>query len=297
METDGGGWTVVQHHGISNNTHWDLYDNLDTKLQANWGQTWKGYKEGFGHIQCNGEADFWVGNDYLNMLTNPKNMRGLQSARIDLVDWNMEERWGYYNVFMVQPERAQYKMIAKAYSEEAGFGIGDAWGQGIAFEGREEHKKFTRQNGMKFTTKDRDNDNFCKQTGTQSFMGKKIPIFGEHDKAAGCEKALNSDDWKNDLKELGNCATEDKGGFWYNRCSAGTTNGKIYKGGWFSLPTLPVTGAEYSDAMTWGTYKPIDYSLMMAEIRIRPKNFATMKSNRGRSFDRTMRGGVPMPEE
>merc|ERR1712235_199795 len=95
-------------------------------------------------------------------------------------------------------------------------------------------------------------------------------------KASKCDAAADHEDiyrdWETnaDFKAWGSCAGQDGAGFWYNRCSAGNLNGLI-----------------------WGTLgKGRDYSFMLGEMRIRPKNFQTRSGQ-----TQTRRGGSPMEEE
>lgn len=50
METDGGGWTVIQRRKIG---------------LISFSQSWKQYKEGFGSPQ----GDFWLGNEHIHRLS------------------------------------------------------------------------------------------------------------------------------------------------------------------------------------------------------------------------------------
>jgi hypothetical protein len=50
MDTDGGGWTVIQRRG-------------DFNQQSNFFVSWVSYKRGFGDLT----RDFWLGNEQLKM--------------------------------------------------------------------------------------------------------------------------------------------------------------------------------------------------------------------------------------
>ncbi|KAG8142393.1 hypothetical protein E2320_006315 [Naja naja] len=55
METDGGGWTVIQRRKIG---------------LISFSQNWKQYKEGFGSLQ----GDFWLGNEHIHRLSRRPSM-------------------------------------------------------------------------------------------------------------------------------------------------------------------------------------------------------------------------------
>ena len=87
------------------------------------------------------------------------------------------------------------------------------------------------------------------------------------------------------MAKWGSCAQQDGAGFWYNRCSAGNLNGKVYEGGYYKLKTISITREsgeiremlknDHDDGLIWTTLhnKGKDYSFMMGEIRVRPRNF------------------------
>ncbi|XP_063402247.1 fibrinogen-like protein 1 [Mytilus trossulus] len=92
---------------------------------------WVEYKEGFGDPQ----KEYWLGNKYLNLLTT----NGKYELRVDLTDTNNKMTYALYKTFTVSDENSQYKLTIARYSGTAG-----DW---MAYN-----------NGMKFTTKDRDHD-------------------------------------------------------------------------------------------------------------------------------------------
>merc|ERR1711962_1746778 len=257
------------------------------------------YKNGFGWLSCNGESDYWIGLDYMSALSYRQQNR----LRIDLKDWDNADFWGYYDKFFVLPESRGYKLIADNYSGVGSYSIGDAWG-GVAFEGRRENKAYTQSSGMRFSTKDVDNDNFCVVQGTKRSRGQKIAMFSRDDIAAKCQAATEHDDiyqdWETnpEFKAWGSCAGQDGAGFWYNRCSAGNLNGHVYQGGYYKLKELRIGThepimREHDDGLIWGTLgKGRDYSFMLGEMRVRPKNFQTRSGQ-----PQTRRGGSPLEEE
>ncbi|XP_015909069.1 techylectin-like protein [Parasteatoda tepidariorum] len=151
MDTDGGGWTLIQRRGDFKRPEDYFY------------QDWLNYKTGFGHI----EKDFWLGNDNIFSLTN----QNLYSIRFDLKDVEGAEKYAAYDVFWIDDETQNYTLHIRDYSGNAG-------------------DCMTDHNGMKFSTKDVDND----------------------------------------LLEDGNCASLYSGGWWYNACHSANLNGMYAKG-------------------------------------------------------------------
>merc|ERR1719431_723210 len=304
QKTDGGGWTLMQHKGISNATMWDKYnaptDNPEepNKYQANWAQNYKAYENGFGWVSCNGETDYWMGLEYMSALSYGKGIRA--QLRIDIKDWDHQDYWGYYNRFSIMNAARKYKMFAMQYSGVGSYSIGDAWA-GVQWGGEARQQGYTKSNGMAFTTKDQDNDNFCKARGMKKVFGFTVPNYNADDEAAGCSAIIEkyATSWKTNaqVKEWGSCAHQDGAGFWYNRCSAGNLNGKVYNKGYYALKSLVVDGdeimADHDDGLIWGTMnKGRDYSFMLAEMRIRPANFQSRHK-----MLQTRRGGSPLEDE
>ena len=118
-DSDGGGWLVVQRR-------------KDGSVSFNRG--WVEYEEGFGHL--NGE--FWYGLRPLNCLTS----QGQWELRIDLTHSNGTKTYLHYKKFAVGSASDKYPLQISQYS---GIYPVDPFSTHIL-------------NGMKFTTKDRDND-------------------------------------------------------------------------------------------------------------------------------------------
>merc|ERR1712136_358426 len=107
------------------------------------------------------------------------------------------------------------------------------------------------------------------------------------------------------IAKWGSCAQQDGAGFWYNRCSAGNLNGAVYKGGYYQLKTISITnerGEQHSmmrnnhdDGLIWTTLhnKGKDYSFMMAELRVRPRNFRPIQRDASKSSKTLRNGGQP----
>ncbi|XP_052423709.1 fibrinogen like 1B [Carassius gibelio] len=80
-------------------------------------------------------------------------------------------------------------------------------------------------NGMQFTTRDQDHDRYLQ----------------------------------------GNCAVENRGGWWYNRCHAANLNGRFYRGGEYK--------AKYDNGVVWGTWRGLWYSLRRTAMKVRPSSY------------------------
>ena len=117
--TDGGGWLVVQRR-------------QDGSVDFNRG--WVEYEEGFGSLT----GEFWYGLRPLHCLTN----QGQWQLRIDFTFTNGTKSYLSYKSFSVGPANSQYQLSISGFT-----GITtDPFNAGHPL------------NGMKFTTKDRDND-------------------------------------------------------------------------------------------------------------------------------------------
>ncbi|KFM82353.1 Techylectin-5A, partial [Stegodyphus mimosarum] len=121
MDTDGGGWTVIQRRGNFSRPEDYFFKN------------WDEYKRGFGKLN----EDFWFGNDNIYAFTNQK----LYSVRFELMDYNGIKAYAVYDKFWIQEEDLSYRLHISGYYGNAG----DA----MAFH-----------NNQKFSTKDRKNDNY-----------------------------------------------------------------------------------------------------------------------------------------
>ncbi|KAM6916576.1 angiopoietin-2a [Xenentodon cancila] len=97
METDGGGWTVLQKRFDG---HVDFH------------RTWQEYKKGFGEPS----SEFWLGNDFVSSLTNQKSYK----LRIQLSDWEGNSAFSQYDQFTLDNEAQHYRIHLKGYSGTAG---------------------------------------------------------------------------------------------------------------------------------------------------------------------------------
>ena len=172
--TDGGGWLVIQRR-------------KDGSVDFN--RDWVDYEEGFGELT----GELWYGLRPIHCLTN----QGQWELRIDYKFTNGTKRYLYYKNFKVGPPSSQYQLTISGYS---GY-THDPITQTISWGSK------TLLNSMKFTTRDRDNDQFSHNCATYNWAG-------------------------------GN-----GGGWWYKACSAIKLNNQytsqytiVLNGQWYNLP-------------------------------------------------------------
>ncbi|CAF1185586.1 unnamed protein product [Adineta steineri] len=134
MDTDGGGWTVIQHRG-------DYYP------QTNFYQTWSTYKRGFGDLT----RDFYLGNEKIYLIGEQDEYR----IHFDLEDFNNQTRFAEYEWFFITNEQTKYTLNVGDYVKTSNAG-----------------DSFSHARGMRFTTRDQDNDvSSTKQCAENFFSG------------------------------------------------------------------------------------------------------------------------------
>lgn len=101
METNGGGWTVIQRR-----------INGSISFQRNW----KEYKQGFG----NPAGEYWLGNEAVHLLTT----QAAYSLRVELMDWEGNRVYAQYERFQLGSERQRYRLSLKGYKGTAGLQSG-----------------------------------------------------------------------------------------------------------------------------------------------------------------------------
>ncbi|XP_018604753.2 angiopoietin-2a [Scleropages formosus] len=97
METEGGGWTVIQKRF---NGRVDFH------------RTWKDYKLGFGDPT----GEYWLGNEFVSRLT----IQQPYILRIQLKDWEGNSAFSQYDEFSLNTEAQNYRIHLKGYSGTAG---------------------------------------------------------------------------------------------------------------------------------------------------------------------------------
>ncbi|CAL1284429.1 unnamed protein product [Larinioides sclopetarius] len=109
METDGGGWTVIQRRGQYGNG----VDYFNKK--------WKDYKEGFGNLK----KEFWIGNEKIYSITN----QGQYAVRLEMEHENGKSAFTLYENFYIEDEGAKYKLHISDGSGPGGDSISnhDGW--------------------------------------------------------------------------------------------------------------------------------------------------------------------------
>ncbi|XP_066940384.1 techylectin-5B-like [Macrobrachium rosenbergii] len=131
METDGGGWTVIQRRA-------------DIEPREDFYRTWMEYALGFGNLK----GEFWLGNDNIHALTD----QTLNEIRFDLADFNDNTRWAQYKFFYVHDRSSSFKMEVVGYRGDAG-------------------DSFTNHSEMKFSAKDVDNDTSTTSSCSDMYKG------------------------------------------------------------------------------------------------------------------------------
>ncbi|KAI3363139.1 hypothetical protein L3Q82_011792 [Scortum barcoo] len=97
METEGGGWTVLQKR----------FDG-----SVDFHRTWQEYKKGFGEPS----GEFWLGNEFVSRLTVQQSYK----LRIQLSDWEGNSGFSQYDQFSLDNEAQNYRIHLKGYSGTAG---------------------------------------------------------------------------------------------------------------------------------------------------------------------------------
>ena len=78
--------------------------HCSTSTSENWNKTWTEYSEGFGQ-PSNRRSDYWIGLELMHQLTKdgrPSGHKGDVTARIDLIDWNGDERFVTYSKIQIR---------------------------------------------------------------------------------------------------------------------------------------------------------------------------------------------------
>ncbi|KAM7393554.1 hypothetical protein PAMP_020417 [Pampus punctatissimus] len=131
---NGGGWTVFQRRK-------DGTENFD--------RAWVEYKHGFGDLHSP-DGEFWLGNEPLHFLTS----QGNYDLRIDMEDFDGNQRFAEYKNFKVDDEKDKYQLHLGEYTGNAG----DALSDGPPSAGQKWIGPGLGVSGVKFSTHDQPND-------------------------------------------------------------------------------------------------------------------------------------------
>ena len=135
METDGGGWTVIQRRR-------DIEPRLD------FDRNWNDYEVGFGDLH----GELWFGLQNMWKLTRAKERQ--YELRVNLADFEGERRYATYSRFRVGPETDGYRLTVSGYDYSST--AGDSFGL---------------HSGVIFSTKDRDQDDWPEINCAEAMKG------------------------------------------------------------------------------------------------------------------------------
>ncbi|XP_019394992.1 PREDICTED: angiopoietin-4 [Crocodylus porosus] len=113
METERGGWTVIQHRANGS---------------VNFQRSWKEYRQGFGDPA----GEHWLGNEAVHVLTS----QAPYTLRVELLDWEGTKAYAHYGRVQLASERHLYRLTLRGYSGPAGQPSGLAL-QGTNFSTRD----------------------------------------------------------------------------------------------------------------------------------------------------------------
>lgn len=132
-----GGWTVVQHITVNSSVNFDC--------------TWAEYKHGFGDVT----GDHWLGNEYLHQLTRGP---GRYKLGVKLVDKDAVTKTGEYDPVLIEDEASGYRLRLGLF-------------EGTAVDALTLDTENYLHDNQRFTTKDRDNDNYFQNCAKLEFQG------------------------------------------------------------------------------------------------------------------------------
>ncbi|CAG2222729.1 FCN [Mytilus edulis] len=164
---------------------------------------WKDFEDGFGDVS----KEFWLGNKYLNYIT----MKGTYELRIDLVKTNNKKTFAVYSKFSVGDAKTKYRISVGGYHGTAGDYLG-------------------ANNGMKFSTKDQDNDTWGSNCAVNNGAWwyyycstselNASDYLGANNGMKFSTKDQDNDTWSS------NCAA-NFGAWWYYKCSYSELNANM----------------------------------------------------------------------
>ena len=171
METDGGGWTVIQRRESG---EIDFY------------RDWEDYEEGFGYL----DHEFWLG---LSKIDRVQNARESTELLIELTDFEGNTAYAKYVLFEIGDSSTEYTLTSIAYNSSSTANDGLSIG-----------------NNMKFSTRDEDNDQIdesCAEKAKGAWWYNKCSTDANlngvyHDSAIEDSTSVSWYPWKNSLESL-----------------------------------------------------------------------------------------------
>ncbi|KAK3108949.1 hypothetical protein FSP39_019572 [Pinctada imbricata] len=187
METDGGGWTVIV--------------SRDPDSSTDMNRSWQEYKHGFGNETG---PFYWIGNDNIHELTK---------QRPSEVYFKIEHqanglKWAKYINMTVLSEEYKYRLSFDENSFEGSMGI--HFCPDLTFVFLQEFSLLT------FC------DNYTDRCKLKSTNFVSVDILGGDGNQDWNVQGMVFTTFDNDND--GNCATINKGGWWYNNCGYSMTN-------------------------------------------------------------------------
>ncbi|XP_064471305.1 techylectin-5A-like [Ornithodoros turicata] len=137
METDGGGWTVIQRRGQFGNPQDYFY------------RKWDDYVKGFGQTA----REYWLGLNAIHALTSNKAM----VLRIQLGNSSGDILTADYSTFKVADKTKDFKLTVGGYSGRKSKHTLNCL-LGLVLSSVPGSDAFSEANGAKFSTQDKDND-------------------------------------------------------------------------------------------------------------------------------------------
>ncbi|XP_021960362.2 angiopoietin-2 isoform X2 [Folsomia candida] len=109
------GWIVIQRRGTPTPAG---------EERIKFDKNWHAYEHGFGSL----DSDFWLGLKTIHELTHD----GYEELRVDLEDWEGEERYAMYANFKVADAGNKYRLEVAGYTGNAGDSL--SYNSGAQFE-------------------------------------------------------------------------------------------------------------------------------------------------------------------
>ncbi|MGH0175232.1 UNVERIFIED_CONTAM: hypothetical protein FKN15_069884 [Acipenser sinensis] len=246
---DGGRWTILQRRRNGG---------------VDFNRGWSDYKDGFGHFKMKND-EYWLGNEHMYTLllsgkiTEGNNsimpvklgekklcvlacisllFTGIASLLLQVVLWSSQISFHTPESSLMKIELMDwtgaeahalyenFRIAAEKDNYRLQFGLySGTAGDALSGGGNVEQQWSASHNSMQFSTPDADHDRFIQ----------------------------------------GNCAKENKGGWWFNRCHAANLNGKYYKRGEYK--------AKHDNGVLWFTWRGWWHSLKFTTMKVRPPYF------------------------